>query len=66
VEREAENTAEIELQVSNTQIIQKAEREKTPSQSAISTGKKREPGQPPKNQILPETVKGSQDICQSL
>jgi hypothetical protein len=66
VEGEVENTLGIELQILNTQITQEAEREETPSQSTIPTGRKRGPGRPPKNQISPETARGSQDICQSL
>jgi hypothetical protein len=66
VEREVKNTLGIELQILNTQITQKEEREETPSQSTISTRRKRRPGQLSKNQILLETARESQDICQSL
>jgi hypothetical protein len=65
-EREAENALGTQLQIPSTQITQESEREEVPSQSTISAGRKRGPGRPPKNQISPETAKGSQDICQSL
>ena len=62
VEREVENALGIELQIPSTQITQESEREETSSQSTTSTGKKKGLGWPPKNQILPETARGSQDI----
>jgi hypothetical protein len=64
LERGIKNALGTELQIPSTQITQ--EPEETPSQSTTSTGKKRGPGRPPKNQILPETARGSQDIRQSL